>query len=497
MTKEVIKTVGEGGAHSHGLFGSKQTDKDGKHKHIFLVEDRIMMTDFSGEHSHMIDTESGKVGPESIPHIHGVTIKTTDGPIKFITSSAESHSHELQVNRTTLSGVHKHFLDLNGNIFISLVPGDLIEELEVCCENEPSMKSFKVKKNNDYPMEMDFSLIKKLNTSKFKSILRTAVERSLIKRMAKLGEGLRIESLILSRERFTDIGQTTIFILDQGLDIKSSQVLLNEGVFTFQVMSRDGFEETTLQRIRITEGVEAVVGFLAERNEEKNDNVIASGTIDELTDVIQSKDDEDMGKETSLAEKFKVTMGNFDMEEKVSPVGSSLDDFLEEEGIKIDKSKTIKSSKKVEKNGDFKLAYEIISKNEDQRLITGPVLIPDNIDLQDDIINKEEIMKAAFGYMIKLAFRDDPDFLTELGFRNNKSERGFQHVEFTRKMAVVETFLAPVDFEMNGRMIIKGTWVMTMKVFDDEVWSLVKTGKITGFSIGGRSKSRPVKNTEE
>ena len=100
------------------------------------------------------------------------------------------------------------------------------------------------------------------------------VEKTIIKRMTRLGEGLRIESLILSRERFSDVGFATRFVLDQGLDIKSSQVLLDQGVFTFQVMSREAFEESTLQRIRITEGVEAVIGFLAVKEEmdQKNNN---------------------------------------------------------------------------------------------------------------------------------------------------------------------------------------------------------------------------------
>lgn len=487
MTKEVIKTVGEGGAHSHFIIGTKQTDKDGKHKHIFLIDDRILMTDFSGEHSHPIDTDTGKVGPESVSHIHGVTIRTVDGPVKFITSSSEEHIHELQTSRTTLSGVHKHLLDIGGNVFASLVPGDLIEELEECCEKEPSMKNFKIEKSKD-PMEMRFSLIKKLNQTRFKKILRTAVERSLIKRMTKLGEGLRIESLILSRERFSDVGHATRFVLDQGLDVKSSQVLPNEGVFTFQVMSRESFEEATLQRIRITEGVEAVIGFLAEQDEPGKETVIASGTIDQMTDVkqevnmAQENDNQNDDQVITLADKFKITMGNFEVDEKA---------HHDEKKPKKEKDSV---SKTVNKDGSFTMAYTIVSKNEDQRLITGPVLIPDNIDLQDDIITAKEIQKAAFGYMIKLAFRDDPEYLQELGFRNAKSERGFQHVEFNRKMAVVETFIAPVDFEMNGRMITKGTWVMTMKVLDDEVWGLVKTGKITGFSIGGRSKSRIVED---
>ena len=101
-----------------------------------------------------------------------------------------------------------------------------------------------------------------------------------------------------------------------------------------------------------------------------------------------------------------------------------------------------------------------------------------------------EIERAAHSYMVKLAFRDDPEFLSNLGL-NAKSERGFMHTEFSRKVAVVETFVSPVAFELNGRMVTKGTWVMTMKVFDDEAWALIKSGKITGFSIGGRAKSKP------
>ena len=130
----------------------------------------------------------------------------------------------------------------------------------------------------------------------------------------------------------------------------------------------------------------------------------------------------------------------------------------------------------------------IIKTDNEKRLVIGPVLIPENIDLQDDIISSEEIEQAAHNYMVKLAFQNDLDFLLELGL-TTKSERGFMHVEFSRKLAVVESYVSPIDFELNGRMITKGTWIMTMKVFDDESWALIKSGKITGFSIGGRAKS--------
>jgi hypothetical protein len=465
MAKTIIKTVGEGGAHAHKLIlTARKTDYDGRHKHIYFVNDRILMTDLSGEHQHKFDPSTNTVGPELERHKHVVTVRTQDGPIQFETQDGQPHYHELQVNTTTLSGVHEHVLPIMDEEYVSLVPGDLIEEVMDAAKSVKQFQSLNLKRSED-PMEMDFALVKKLNQTQYKEILSKAVEKIIIKRMTRLGEGLRIESLILSRERFTDVGQATIFVLDQGLNIKSSQVLPEQGIFTFQVMSRDAFEESTLQRIRITEGVEAVIGFMAEKEEPQNDNVVASGTIDEMTDVEQDEGEQQM----SLKDKFKKAMSHYDVE-----------NFKEE------------------LNKSFALRYDVIQKNDEKRLMTGPVLIPDNIDLQDDIISSPEIEKAAHGYMVKLAFKDDPDFLKSLGFGvvDKAGETGFQHMDFSRKMAVVETFIAPVEFDMNGRNIKKGTWVMTMKVFDDEVWALVKTGKITGFSIGGRAKSRPVTGKE-
>ena len=473
MTKKVTKTVGEGGAHAHRLlYDIKKTDLDGMHKHIFFINDRLLMTDLSGEHSHEFFPETNSVGPELEQHKHIITINTQEGPVQLVTSDGQPHVHEMQVQTTTLSGVHEHMINIMDEDYVSMVPGDLIQEVMAASKTTKQFQTLNLKKTSDF-LEMDFALVKKLNETKYKDLLIKAVETSIIKRMTRLGEGLRIESLILSRERFSDVGFATNFVLEQGLDIKSSQVLPEQGVYTFQVMSRDAFEESTLQRIRITEGVEAVIGFMAEKEEQENesDNVVASGTIDEMTDVEQTEGDSEM----SLKEKFEKTMAHFDIDTEKPDV--------------TEKKKSADS---------FSLVYDVLQKNEEKRLMTGPVLIPDNVDLQDDIISSPEIEKAAHGYMVKLAFKDDPEFLKALGFGvvDKAGETGFQHMDFSRKMAVVETYVAPVDFEMNGRLITKGTWVMTMKVFDDEVWALVKTGKITGFSIGGRAKSRPVTDKE-
>ena len=47
----------------------------------------------------------------------------------------------------------------------------------------------------------------------------------------------------------------------------------------------------------------------------------------------------------------------------------------------------------------------------------------------------------------------------------------------------------PATFKMRGKTVVKGTWIMTVKVTDDELWAMCKSGDITGFSIGGVASS--------
>ena len=108
-------------------------------------------------------------------------------------------------------------------------------------------------------------------------------------------------------------------------------------------------------------------------------------------------------------------------------------------------------------------------KSEDKRLVTGVVFIPDVPDYQGDVISKEEIESAAHNYMIKSRLSD------------------LQHevILDNSQVVPVESFIAPHDIIINGELIPDGSWVMTVKVFDDEIWGLVKSGELNGFSITG------------
>lgn len=110
-------------------------------------------------------------------------------------------------------------------------------------------------------------------------------------------------------------------------------------------------------------------------------------------------------------------------------------------------------------------------KNVEKRIVMGEVLIPDEVDQQDEIYDADVIENAAHGWMI------------------NSQKRGIQHTEtggaVNEKVSLVESYIAPVEFELNGRVIKQGTWIVGYKINDDDLWEDVKAGKYTGFSIGG------------
>ena len=57
---------------------------------------------------------------------------------------------------------------------------------------------------------------------------------------------------------------------------------------------------------------------------------------------------------------------------------------------------------------------------------------------------------------------------------------------------MVESFIAPTDFDWDGFQVKKGDWVGGMWVRDKEMWGDVKAGKINAFSIKGMGRRRLV-----
>lgn len=111
----------------------------------------------------------------------------------------------------------------------------------------------------------------------------------------------------------------------------------------------------------------------------------------------------------------------------------------------------------------------IKSFDEEKRLFKCVVLRPDQFD--DDGINQDFYSKE----VVEKGCHD---------FNMYCQQNNVQHLFNTDLIKVAESFIADVDYELGSGDILAGDWVMTVKVFDDDIWEMCKSGEFTGFSIG-------------
>jgi len=69
-------------------------------------------------------------------------------------------------------------------------------------------------------------------------------------------------------------------------------------------------------------------------------------------------------------------------------------------------------------------------------------------------------------------------------------ENDDEHEE-TGRVKILESYLAPTSFALEGTQVRKGTWLLAMRVLDDDLWSQVKSGELTGLSMGGSAARLP------
>lgn len=109
----------------------------------------------------------------------------------------------------------------------------------------------------------------------------------------------------------------------------------------------------------------------------------------------------------------------------------------------------------------------VVHKDAMRRLVIGVVMEPDAVDTQGEYATAASIEEAAHNYMIA------------------SRTVGLQHTEDATGCHVVESWIAPCDLTFEGVQIRTGTWLMTIKVLNEEIWQAVLRGEFTGFSIGG------------
>lgn len=117
----------------------------------------------------------------------------------------------------------------------------------------------------------------------------------------------------------------------------------------------------------------------------------------------------------------------------------------------------------------------------EKKILMGAALVPNKQILRAD--------KEGKGYYIYFS-EDTIKKASELFLmRSNQNNATYEHKEKLNGMSVVESWVID-NPEMDkskeyGFNLPKGTWMISMKVNNEDIWKDVKAGKVKGFSIEG------------
>ena len=137
------------------------------------------------------------------------------------------------------------------------------------------------------------------------------------------------------------------------------------------------------------------------------------------------------------------------------------------------------------------ILYKAVDEDEDdeeERIVFSPVLEPNDgddgaplkPDKENEIYSAPTIRKTAHYWM------------------ENGGVVGLMHrFDVSQNVSILETYIVPVDFTfVNGKKkykVKKGTWLLTVRINDDDMWKAIKSGKLGAFSVGGEAIKRKEK----
>ena len=125
----------------------------------------------------------------------------------------------------------------------------------------------------------------------------------------------------------------------------------------------------------------------------------------------------------------------------------------------------------------IKLSKKInLIKNQEKRIITGPVLIPDQLIDRGDcfiMIKESTILK-----------------INEHFFKNFKNQSiNINHEIPVNDNTIVESWIIDdPEYDKSTKLgfhLPKGTWMISIKIDNDEVWNKIKNEDLRGYSIEG------------
>lgn len=100
-------------------------------------------------------------------------------------------------------------------------------------------------------------------------------------------------------------------------------------------------------------------------------------------------------------------------------------------------------------------------------------------DTQDDVYSAEDVRRACHVWMENYGAVD---------LMHNWKAIGKQDVR------TLECYVAPVAFKIGEDEVQKGSWMLALRIANDELWEAVKSGDLGAYSIGGTANRVPLEN---
>lgn len=112
----------------------------------------------------------------------------------------------------------------------------------------------------------------------------------------------------------------------------------------------------------------------------------------------------------------------------------------------------------------------IVAKQSEQRVVLGPVLVPGEPDSEGEVLTAKKIEETAYEFLEKFRHVDVEHTLKGVGRPVSSDLLRFEET-----------------YNVDGEELVlpQGTWMLGVRVEDDETWAAVKSGQMRGFSIMG------------
>jgi hypothetical protein len=176
-------------------------------------------------------------------------------------------------------------------------------------------------------------------------------------------------------------------------------------------------------------------------------------------------------------EVFKGDTGN-----KVIIASNRADNTKEQKAMKSNNQRQPSPQGSTKNNAYLKKRNFSFNLDEDKRLVTGPVMIPNKM-----ILRRDEGGEPFYIYFTKKTIRKMAEKFFKMNKHNNTDINHDENI--TNDNTLIESWISEsIKHDKSykyGFALPEGTWYVTYKINDDATWERIKSGELKGFSLAG------------